>query len=111
MQETGADGTVTFTTIFPACYSGRWPHMHFEIYPSLEMASSGANKVATSQLALPKATCDEVFATNGYAASVANLSRVSLTSDMVFSDSADLQTPTMSGSVEEGYAAKLSVTI
>jgi protocatechuate 3,4-dioxygenase beta subunit len=111
VQETGADGTVTFTTIFPACYSGRWPHMHFEIYPSLETASSGANKVATSQLALPKATCDEVFATSGYSASVANLSQVSLTSDMVFSDSADLQTPTMSGSVEGGYVAKLSVTI
>jgi protocatechuate 3,4-dioxygenase beta subunit len=111
VQETGADGTVTFTTIFPACYSGRWPHMHFEIYPSLEVASSGANKVATSQLALPKATCDQVFAANGYAASVAYMSQVSLTRDMVFSDSADLQTPAMSGSVEEGYAAKLSVTI
>ena len=26
-------GQVRFTTIFPACYSGRWPHIHFEVYP------------------------------------------------------------------------------
>jgi protocatechuate 3,4-dioxygenase beta subunit len=111
VQETDADGTVTFTTIFPACYSGRWPHIHFEVYPSLAVASSGNNKVATSQLALPKANCDEVFATDGYEASVANLSQVSLTSDNVFSDGATQQTPTMSGSVDEGYVAKLNVTI
>ena len=27
------DGIVRFTSIFPACYSGRWPHIHFEVYP------------------------------------------------------------------------------
>ena len=36
VQEADADGQVTFTTIFPACYSGRWPHIHFEVYPSLD---------------------------------------------------------------------------
>ena len=25
VQETGADGKVTFKTIFPAAYMGRWP--------------------------------------------------------------------------------------
>ena len=28
VQAAASDGTVTFTTIFPACYSGRWPHIH-----------------------------------------------------------------------------------
>lgn len=111
VQETDANGTVTFTTIFPACYSGRWPHIHFEVYPSLDMASSGANKVATSQLALPASNCDDVFATDGYAASVNNFSQISLDSDMVFSDGADLETPTVTGSVDAGFIAKLSVTI
>ena len=32
VQVADADGYVTFTTIFPGCYPGRWPHMHFEIY-------------------------------------------------------------------------------
>ncbi len=111
VQETDANGTVTFTTIFPACYSGRWPHIHFEVYPSLDLASSGANTLATSQLALPKANCDEVFATDGYEASVTNLKQISLASDMVFADGADLETPSVTGSAEAGFVAKLSVTI
>jgi protocatechuate 3,4-dioxygenase beta subunit len=24
---------VRFTSIYPACYPGRWPHVHFEVYP------------------------------------------------------------------------------
>ena len=77
-QETDAAGTVTvtFTTIFPACYSGRWPHIHFEVYPSLAMASSGANKVATSQLVLLEEGCAAVFASEGYEASSANLAQI-----------------------------------
>src|SRR4029453_1536909 len=39
VQETDANGQVTFTSIFPACYSGRWPHIHFEVYPSLAAAT------------------------------------------------------------------------
>ena len=58
VQAADANGLVTFQSIFPACYSGRWPHIHFEVYPSLEMATDEANKVATSQIALPKDACD-----------------------------------------------------
>lgn len=32
VQESDADGVVTFDSIYPACYSGRWPHIHFEVY-------------------------------------------------------------------------------
>jgi protocatechuate 3,4-dioxygenase beta subunit len=28
VQETDADGRVSFTSIFPAAYPGRWPHVH-----------------------------------------------------------------------------------
>ena len=54
VQEAGADGIVTFQSIFPACYSGRWPHIHFEVYPNLAAATDDANKIATSQIALPR---------------------------------------------------------
>ena len=54
VQEADANGKVTFTTIFPACYSGRWPHIHFEVYPSLAAATSVATRSATSQIAMPK---------------------------------------------------------
>ena len=111
VQETDADGKVTFTTIFPACYSGRWPHIHFEVYPSLAAATAASNKIATSQLALPKATCDLVYATTGYEASVTNLQQVSLATDNVFSDGAALEIPTISGDVGSGFTATLSVAI
>ena len=64
MQATDSNGQVTFTTIFPACYSGRWPHIHFEVYPSLATATSVSHMVKTSQIAMTEATCDEVFATS-----------------------------------------------
>ena len=58
VQEADADGKVTFTSIFPAAYSGRWPHIHFEVYPSVDAATGGEQAIATSQLALPEDVCD-----------------------------------------------------
>ena len=111
VQETDENGQVTFTTIFPACYSGRWPHIHFEVYPSLDVASSGQNAVSTSQLALPEADCIEVFATDGYEASVSNLAQITLDSDNVFSDGSEQQLAATSGSADSGYTAQLTVAI
>jgi protocatechuate 3,4-dioxygenase beta subunit len=111
VQATDANGKLTFTSIFPACYAGRWPHIHFEVYRSLATATTASNKIATSQIALPKAICDEVYATTGYAASVTNLSRVSLATDGIFSDGASLELATMSGSVASGLTATLSIAV
>jgi hypothetical protein len=60
------------------------------------LAAVVANKVATSQLALLESSCSAVYASDGYQASVANLSQISLASDNVFSDGAGLQLPTIS---------------
>ncbi|GBF07961.1 intradiol ring-cleavage dioxygenase [Deinococcus aerius] len=109
VQAGGADGTVTFQTIFPGCYSGRWPHIHFEVYPTLASATSAKNKIQTSQLALPEATCREVYATAGYSASVGNLNRTSLGRDNIFSDGYSTQLPTITGSAASGYTATLTV--
>ena len=79
VQETDADGYAMFTTIWPGCYSGRWPHIHFEIYPSLAGATSARNKTQTSQIAMPADMCKLVFATTGYSASVQNFGQTSLT--------------------------------
>jgi protocatechuate 3,4-dioxygenase beta subunit len=111
VQVTDANGQVTFTTIFPACYGGRWPHMHFEVYPSVASATSSANKIATSQIALPKAICDQVFATTGYSQSVTNLAQTSLSTDNVFSDGVSLETPTYSGDVTNGIALAMDVAV
>ncbi len=111
VQEADADGKVTFTSIFPACYPGRWPHIHFEVYPSLEDATSATNRMRTSQLALPQAVSEAVYATAGYEQSVANLQGVTLDSDMVFSDGYALQMAKTSGSVDQGYTATLRVPV
>lgn len=111
VQETDANGSVTFTSIYPACYSGRWPHIHFEIYPSVADATSARNRLRTSQLALPKDVCETVYATAGYEASATNLATVSLSTDMVFSDGYALQLAKVTGSVEAGYAATLRVPV
>ncbi|MFO1341432.1 MAG: intradiol ring-cleavage dioxygenase [Burkholderiaceae bacterium] len=113
VQVTDSNGEVTFTTIFPACYSGRWPHMHFEIYSSLATATSGNNDVKTSQLALPAAACNQVYGVaSGYSASVANFAAVSLASDGIFGDDqAATQLATVEGSVSAGFAATLTVGI
>jgi protocatechuate 3,4-dioxygenase beta subunit len=111
VQATDDDGRLEFTTIFPACYDGRWPHMHFEVYRSLDAATSYTEKMRTSQLALPKEVCDAVYATEGYEQSVGNLARLSLDSDMVFADGYSLQMATVTGSVEEGYVVSLNVPV
>ena len=112
VQEADGDGVVTFDSIFPACYSGRWPHIHFEVYRSLADATSQANKIATSQVALPKDVCDTVFATSGYEQSVQNLSQISLQSDNVFGDDGGAhQLGTVTGSVEAGYSVQLAVPV
>ncbi len=112
VQETGADGTVSFTTIFPGCYSGRMPHIHFEVYRSANSATAYTNKLKTSQIALPVDVCSTVYAgADGYSASVANLARISFATDNVFSDGVTTQLATMSGSLSEGFSAVLTVGI
>ncbi|GAA1030621.1 hypothetical protein GCM10009557_23330 [Virgisporangium ochraceum] len=111
VQEANGTGLVTFRTIFPAAYSGRWPHVHFEVYPTLSGATSSGNRITTSQLALPEAVCDAVYATDGYSASVRNMERTSLTSDMVFRDGWTTQLATVTGDVSSGYVANLTVPV
>ena len=112
-QEADVGGTVSFKSIFPACYSGRWPHIHFEVYGSLSDATSSGPIVKTSQIALPTEACEAVYTTSGYEQSVSNLSQVSLTSgDNVFSDDGAIhQLATMSGDASGGYVAALTIGV
>ncbi|MGH2594932.1 MAG: 3,4-dioxygenase subunit beta [Actinomycetota bacterium] len=112
VQSSDADGIVTFSSVFPACYSGRWPHIHFEVYPDLDSAAAGASRLATSQIALPKAICDQVYATAGYEQSVTNLQQVSLQTDNVFGDDGGVrELGTVTGSIADGLAVALSVPL
>ena len=112
VQVADADGRVTFTSVFPACYSGRWPHIHFEVYPDESGITDSTNAIATSQVALPQDACETVYGTSGYEASVSNLSQVSLDGDNVFGDDGGVsQLGAVTGSVDSGYTVSLAVAV
>ncbi|GHD00325.1 intradiol ring-cleavage dioxygenase [Zhihengliuella salsuginis] len=112
VQIADPDGRVRFTSIFPACYPGRWPHVHFEVYPDQESITDPANAIAVSQAALPADAADAVYATAGYETSARHLARVSLGGDNVFGDDGGAsQLAAVTGSAESGYAATLTAAV
>ena len=111
VQETDSAGNLAFTTIFPGCYAGRMPHVHFEVYPSVAKAASAANRIKTSQFTFPMATLNEVYASSGYTASVRNLAQISYATDNVFADGTSLQMATVTGNATDGYVVTLSVAV
>jgi protocatechuate 3,4-dioxygenase beta subunit len=111
VQQADADGEVTFATIYPGCYPGRWPHIHFEVFASLAEATAGNPIAATSQLALTADSGKAVYATKGYEASVPAFANISLASDGVFSDGAEKETPTFTGDAVKGFVATLTVPV
>jgi protocatechuate 3,4-dioxygenase beta subunit len=112
VQATDGSGVVTFQSIFPACYSGRWPHIHFEVYSNLEAATDEANKIATSQVALPEDACEAVYATDGYSSSIRTFSQVSLERDMVFANDGGVhELGTVTGDVTAGMTVALTVPV
>lgn len=112
VQATAADGSVAFTTVFPGCYPGRMPHFHLEVYRSLDAAGLPAQRLKTSQLALPREVCESVYANAaGYGTSVGALRDISFAKDGVFSDGVAQQMLALSGSAGQGYAAALTLGI
>lgn len=112
VQVADEKGEVTFTSVFPACYTGRWTHIHFEIYPDVDSITDADNAIATSQMALPEDACNAVFELSAYDGSAENLSNVSLDDDNVFGDDGgEHQMATISGDTDKGYVASLDVPV
>jgi protocatechuate 3,4-dioxygenase beta subunit len=111
VQTTDSSGNLSFLSIYPGCYSGRWPHAHFEVYESIDAATNGRQAIKTSQLALPAASSDEAYATTGYEASARNFAGMSLQSDNIFSDGAEDQIVDVTGNPADGYTASLVIRV
>ena len=111
VQEADSSGLVTFSTIFPGCYAGRMPHVHFEVYPTLAKAASAGNRIKTSQFGFPSAALAEAYTATGYATSVRNLANISYATDNVFSDGTALQIVAVTGNATQGYVATLQVGV
>lgn len=106
VQQTDANGYVTFTTVMPGRYQGRATHIHFEVYP----ANSNLNlsqRIATSQLAFPDTVADQAATASGY--SSANPTHNS--QDNVFSDGTSTEMLTISGDNTNGYTASITVAV
>ncbi|PSS43147.1 3,4-dioxygenase subunit beta [Arthrobacter woluwensis] len=112
VQEADANGQVTFTTVFPGAYMGRWPHIHFEVFDSLNNINSTGQILKVSQVAMTEASCQAVYATAGYETSARNFPSTTLRSDNVFGDDGGIhQLATIVGGPTEGYKAALNVTL
>ena len=102
----------TFTSIFPAAYSGRWPHIHFEVYPSLSEATSAGSPITD-------------FATRAAARRVRNrvcdrrlprerrgtCRRRRSTPTWCSATGTRQQLATVTGSVDDGYTVALNVPV
>ena len=111
VQIADAQGKVTFTSIFPGCYSGRWPHLHFEVFSDAESIVDATNAVLTSQIALPQTEADGVYELTEYAGSAENLSQLTLETDGIFSDGYEQQLAALSGDLENGFSFAIDVPI
>jgi protocatechuate 3,4-dioxygenase beta subunit len=105
---TDADGTVTFTTLYPGWYSGRITHIHVQAYLNDNLAVTAT---LTTQLAFPQAITEAVYDSTLYAARGQNTSVTSFAQDGVFSDGTSLQMVTITGDVDSGYAASIVMGI
>lgn len=112
IQESDANGQLTYSTVYPGAYKGRWPHIHFEVFESMSNTTAAGQVLAVSQIALTEAACKDVYASSGYESSAQNFPNTTLTSDNVFGDDGGIyQLATMSGSVAGGYTAALNVAV
>ncbi len=112
-----AEGKVTFETIVPGCYPGRWPHIHFEVFESAEAAVSGGRSLLTAQVAFPEHEIGPIYeaAPSDYAASTRNLARTSFARDGIFRDNTPeelaQQTVALSGSAASGFGGRVTIPI
>lgn len=112
VQTADASGSATFDTIVPGCYSGRWTHMHFEVYPDAASATNAENAIATSQVAFPQEILNDIYQLDTYPGSSSNLAQLgSLDNDNVFGDGYDLEMGTFTGDPTSGYVGSLAVAI
>ena len=111
LQVADRRGRVTFESIFPAAYGGRWPHLHIEVYESEKSATKTEGKLRTSQIALPERACRDVYATSAYALSRPNLAQTTMQSDPVFRDGVEQQMAKVTGSVKDGFQISLDVAV
>lgn len=112
LQACDAEGIARFRSIVPGCYGGRYPHIHFEVFESVESATDGHAALLVSQLALPEAESRAAYRSySGYGVSERNLSQLPMERDLAFADGAEGQVIRLSGDPETGYRGEATVIL
>jgi protocatechuate 3,4-dioxygenase beta subunit len=116
VQFTDREGLVVFQTIFPACYSGRYPHLHLEIFNRSARSLDVTTRVLTTQLTAPREVCSRVYeAAAGYTRSAAEFKDRLPADDMVFAASSPvelaLQTLAVTGDMSAGFTGRATLGI
>jgi len=114
VQFTDQDGRIVFQTIFPACYFGRYPHLHLEIFKPSARSLDASTRVLTTQLTAPREVCSRVYeGAPGYARSAAQFKGLLPSNDMVFASSSPaelaLQTLAMTGDLSAGFTGRATL--
>jgi protocatechuate 3,4-dioxygenase beta subunit len=106
-QVTGADGQVTFTTIYPGWYSGRAVHIHVKV--RIFDSSSNTTTEATTQVFFDDSTTDAVYSASApYDARGARDTRNS--ADNIYNGHSELLL-SLAGSASSGYTGTISLGI
>jgi protocatechuate 3,4-dioxygenase beta subunit len=116
LQYTDQEGRVAFQTIFPACYSGRYPHLHLEIFKRSAHSLDASTRVLTTQLTAPREVCSRVYeGAPGYARSATHFKGLLPGDDVVFASSSPaelaLQTLVITGDLGAGFAGRATLGI
>jgi len=114
VQFADSQGQVRFHTIFPACYAGRYPHLHAEIFTGAGTNFKQLTRVLTTQFIVPPNICAQVYSrTQGYERSNSNFRATPISSDIVFSSSSEAQlaaqTLALAGDPDHGYSATANI--
>lgn len=114
---TDANGVVTFTSIVPGTYMGRYPHIHFEVFENAAAAINGRQSLLISQFAVPADVLKPLYdADSRYQSSIKPLaSSTDIATDNVFGNNTPEQIKaqmlSMSGDATSGYAASAVIGI
>jgi protocatechuate 3,4-dioxygenase beta subunit len=104
IQVTNTKGLAKFVTIYPGWYSGRITHLHIQV-------RHGGKLLKTTQLAFPQAVTQAVYNTSLYKAHGQNTSVADFAHDHVFSDGTGTEMLALTGNVNSGYTAALTIGI
>lgn len=114
---TDVNGAVSFTTIVPGTYMGRYPHIHFEVFENAAAAINGRQSLLISQFAVPADILKPLYdADTRYKNSIKPLvNSADISTDNVFGNNTPEQIKTqtliMSGDAATGYNASATIGI